>query len=133
MTESSASKIGETQDAEYRAFLSRGEVHLQKCSDCGYFRPPTSWVCSECLSEAWTWERVSGRGVVETFVWYMRPLDQRFRKVPYNVALVRLEEGARVMGNVNGVAFGALAVGQAVQPDISTGFQDRVTLNFKLA
>ena len=35
------------------------------------------------------------------------------------------------MGNVNGIAFGDLAVGQRVRPDIGMGRQGRVTLNFR--
>lgn len=123
----------ETQDDQYRAFLARGEVRQQRCSACGYFRPPTSWVCPECLSEEWSWEAVSGSGTVETFVWYLQPFDERCTKVPYNVALVRLDEGVRVMGNVNAVAFGELRVGLQVVADVGTGFQGRVALNFRPA
>ncbi|MDP3137428.1 MAG: OB-fold domain-containing protein [Burkholderiaceae bacterium] len=123
----------ENQDDEYRAFLARGEVRQQRCSACGRFRPPSSWVCPECLSEAWGWEPVSGKGTVEAFVWYLQSFDERFTHVPYNVALVRLDEGVRVMGNVNAVAFGELSVGQQVVADIGTGFQGRVTLNFRPA
>lgn len=126
-----ASPIGETQDDEYRAFLQRGEVRVQKCGACGYLRPPTSWLCPECLSEDWRWARAAGSGTVETFVWYLKPVDERFPNVPYNVALVRLDEGVRVMGNVNGVAFGELRVGQKVVADIGPGFQGRITLNFR--
>lgn len=126
-------RAAETQDDEYRAFLGRGEVQLQQCEACGHFRPPTRWLCPECLAERWQWRRVSGCGTIETFVWYLQPVDKRFRDVPYNVALVRLDDaGVRVMGNVHGVAFGDLQVGQRVVPDIGPGYQGRVTLNFRL-
>lgn len=122
----------ETQDDRYRAFLERGEVQLQQCEACDHVRPPTRWLCPECLGEQWRWLRVSGCGTIETFVWYLQPVDERFREVPYNVALVRLDDtGVRVMGNVNGVAFGDLHVGQRVVPDIGPGLQGRVTLNFR--
>lgn len=123
----------ETQDDEYRAFLARGEVRHQRCSACGYFRPPSSWVCPECLSEKWSWVAVSGEGTVEAFVWYLQSFDERCTKVPYNVALVCLDEGVRVMGNVNALAFGELRAGQRVVADIGAGFQGRVTLNFRPA
>ena len=121
----------ETQDAEYRAFLAQGQVRLQQCTQCRYFRPPTSWICPQCLSEQWSWQPVSGSGSVECFVWYLQSFDARLQQVPYNVALVRLDEGVRVMGNVNSTRFGTLAVGQRVAADIGPGFQGRVILNFR--
>jgi uncharacterized OB-fold protein len=123
----------ETQDDEYRAFLANGEVRLQRCADCGYVRPPTRWICPQCLSETWQWVAVSGSGVVEALVWYIQPVDARFTEVPYNVALVKLDEGVRLTANINGVAFGALKVGQRVRPDIGTGRQGNMVLNFRCA
>ena len=133
MTTVAENPFTETQDDEYRAFLAQGEVRLQKCASCGHVRPPTSWCCPACLGETWEWIRLSGKGVVETFVWYLRTLDQRFREIPYNVALVQLEGGARVMGNVNGVALGDLYIGQTVEADICIGFQGRLALDFRPA
>jgi uncharacterized OB-fold protein len=70
------------------------------------------------LSEEFRWERLSGEGRVETFVWYLRhvePVPSEIRRnTPYNVAVIRLVEGPRVMSNVENVEFGSLAVGDAV-------------------
>ena len=126
-------EIAEINDAEYRSWLTRGEVRMQACADCGTFRHPARWLCPECLSERWTWERVAGRGIVETFVWYMEPFDGRFPDVPYNVAVVQLTEGPRVITNVMGVKFGDLEVGQEVGAVIINGPQHVPLLNFFLS
>lgn len=94
------------------------EIRLQRCDECGYIRAPESFACPECLSQAATWTVLSGDGTVETFVWYLEHLDPHpdgAPAVPYNVAVVRLAEGPALITNVTGVAFGELAVGDAVR------------------
>src|ERR1700734_763354 len=101
--------------------LRKGELLLQTCSHCQYIRHPISWICPQCLSEEFTWQPMSGKGTVETFIWYMEYLEaavggeQLFRnELPYNVAAIRLPEGPCLISNVRDVRFGDLAVGQAV-------------------
>jgi hypothetical protein len=121
----------ENNDKDFQLFLGRGEVRLQKCSHCGHPRYPARWICPECLSEKYEWQPVRGTALVECFVWYMRSFDSRFAEVPYNVALVRLDEGPRLITNVLGVEFGQLSVGQQVQTEICEGPNRRLILNFR--
>jgi uncharacterized OB-fold protein len=123
----------ETNDAEYREWLGRGELRMQRCADCGYIRHPARWLCPQCLSERWAWAPLAGRGVVETFVWYMEPFDPRFPDVPYNVAIVQLEEGPRVVTNVLDVRPGELRVGQPVTSTITTRTGGKPLLKFRPA
>lgn len=117
----------------YRAELAAGRLVLQGCEACGYVRPPAGWVCPQCLSERWHWTPIRGRGVVEGVTWYLQPLDPRFTDVPYNATLVRLEEGVRLMANVEGVVPGQLQVGQAVAAHVATGHQGHPVLAFRPA
>ena len=121
----------ENNDREYREFLKKGEMRLQKCKNCGHMRYPARWVCSECLSEDYDWQKVKGTGSVECFVWYMQPFDPRFTEVPYNVALVRLDEGPRVITNVIDLALGELHIGQRVSAKIKQGRDGRPILDFQ--
>lgn len=61
------------------------------------------------------WFEASGRGSVyaTTVVRRKDPAED------YNVALIALEEGARMMSRVEGLAPGAVEVGLAVQADIA--------------
>lgn len=121
----------DSQDSEYRAFLANGQLKLQQCSSCGHIRPPAPWICPECLSTDWFWCDSPGHGQIEGLVWYMQPVDKRFADVPYSVALVKLDEGPRLIGNIVETAFGDVAVGQRVEPVFGTGYADRPVVNFR--
>ena len=117
------------QEDEYRTFLAKGELRMQCCTGCKTYRYPARFICPQCLSEEWSWRPISGRGTVDTFLWYFQPVDPRCLEVPYNVALLKLDEGPRVYGNVLDVKFGELAVGNKVKAKI-TSRDGRQMLNF---
>lgn len=116
-------------DETYRGYLAKGEVRMQRCERCARFRNPPRFACPLCLSTESKWEPVSGKGVVETFLWYCEPVDLRFTKVPYNVALVRLVEGPGVFANVVGVDLDSLRIGQKVVAEVGER-NGRPLLNF---
>lgn len=124
--------IGESQDHDYRRFLAKGEFRLQCCSRCGYARYPARWICPECLNEEFDWELMSGSGMVETFTWYLHSFDKRFTNVPYNVALVRIAEGPRLITNVM-CDFDLLRVDMPVVAEISRRDEARPILVFRPA
>lgn len=93
-----------------------GRLLLAICGDCDEMRLPTSPACPACLAEGFEWREVSGRGTVYTFA----IMHQRYHPawepdLPYNIAVVELEEGPRMPANVIGVANDEIAVGMAVQ------------------
>jgi uncharacterized OB-fold protein len=110
--------ISESQDVQYRAFLANYEVKMQQCTSCKVFRHPARWICPECLGQGWEWIDLSLNGEIEYFVWYMQPLDPSFSDVPYNVAIVRVEEGPCITTNVLGAAMGELSIGQPVRLEV---------------
>lgn len=82
----------------------RGELRLQRCRDCGRYRYPIAPVCPRCLGPEAEWAAVSGRGRVFSFVVFHQVYHQAFKHdVPYNVALVQLDEGPFMFGNVVGI------------------------------
>ena len=82
---------------------------FQRCSACGeaVFYPRV--VCPVCGGTELVWEVSSGRGIVyaATAV-YRRDAD------PYNVVLVDLEEGFRMMSRVEGVPAEKAEIGMRV-------------------
>ena len=77
------------------------ELWLRRCNACGraYFYPRD--ICPHCFSRDVAWERASGRGTVYAFGIVHRGPTPAFRDhVPYVVALVDLEEGARMATNL---------------------------------
>jgi uncharacterized protein len=102
-------RAGEPPAAVYRRHLQSGTLGFQRCGDCGaaVFYPRV--VCPVCGGADLVWETSSGRGVVyATTAVYRRDAD------PYNVALVDLEEGFRMMSRVEGVPAEEVEVGTKV-------------------
>jgi uncharacterized OB-fold protein len=94
----------------------RHELRLQRCGTCGIIRYPIAPICPACLALAYTWERLSGRGVVSTWVVVHKVYFAGFAPdVPYNVAQVRLEEGPRLTTNLVEVDNAAIYSGMPVE------------------
>ena len=76
-------------------------MQLQRCSACGTWVFYPRALCPSCLGATLEWRPVSGRGVVHAFTIPHRHPSPTFQPdLPYVVALVELEEGARMMTNL---------------------------------
>jgi hypothetical protein len=93
-----------------------GVLKLQRCGGCGRLRYPVAPVCPHCLSEDARWEAVSGRGEIYSFAVFRHAYNDAWRdRVPYAVALVRLEEGPTLIGDVTGIDPADISVGMLVE------------------
>lgn len=93
-----------------------GVLRLQRCDGCGALRYPISPVCPSCLSTDVGWEQVSGRGEVYTFGVFRHLYNDAWAdRIPYAVAIVRLEEGPFMIGDVVDVDVDAVHVGMPVR------------------
>jgi uncharacterized OB-fold protein len=76
-------------------------IQLQRCGACGLFVYYPRPLCPACFSDDLTWTPVSGRGVVHAFTIPHRHPNPAFTaNGPYVVALVELEEGARLLSTL---------------------------------
>lgn len=90
--------------AEQRAALAEGRLTFQRCSECENAWLPPRDQCPRCLSDAWAWEQASGGARVISWVVYRRAYHPAFaERVPYNVVVVELDEGPRLISNVLGI------------------------------
>ena len=81
----------------------RHELLVQRCNN-GHYRYPPRPICPECFSQEFKWEKVSGKGEVYTFIIVRvspRPDWQAY--IPYVLAVIKLDEGPRVISNVIGI------------------------------
>jgi uncharacterized OB-fold protein len=77
------------------------ELRMQRCNSCGHVRFPPSVLCPKCTSLDATWDKLSGRGEVFTFIIVHQTYHPAFDEdMPYNVALIRLEEGPGFHSNI---------------------------------
>ena len=103
------------ENREFWESAKRGKLRMQKCGDCGHIRYPISYVCPKCLSYECAWTDLSGRGEVFSYVVFHQCFNKAFEKdIPYNVALVQLEEGPRMFSNIVGVDNDAVKIGDRV-------------------
>lgn len=98
-------------DAAYFTHLAARDWRIQKCRGCGshVFQPRV--MCPSCGAQAFDWVPPSGDGVVHSTTVVRRRPEQGG---DYNVALVDLAEGVRMMSRVEGVAPTEVRIGMAV-------------------
>jgi uncharacterized OB-fold protein len=94
--------------------VESGELRIQRCGSCGELRHPPRPVCPHCRSFEWDYVVSSGHGEVYTYVVHHRP-EVPGREHPFVVAVVQLEEGTRIVGNVIDVAPDDVHVGMNVR------------------
>lgn len=82
---------------------------LQRCEDCRSAIHPRRLLCPVCGSRRLADETSAGRGIVYSTT------TVHAREGAYNVALVDLEEGIRVMSTVVGLVPGDVRIGMAVR------------------
>ena len=102
-------EAGEPPAEVYRRHLESGELGFQRCASCGaaVFYPRV--LCPVCGGKDLAWETSSGRGVV-----YATTAVHRRDGDPYNVVLVDLEEGFRMMSRVECVPAEEVEIGAKV-------------------
>lgn len=100
----------------YWEALAAGHLAFQRCEGCANAWLPARADCPKCLSPKWRWERAGGGGSVVSWVVYHQCYHEAFRaRIPYNVTVVELDEGPRLLTNVIGIPGGAgLSVGARV-------------------
>lgn len=77
-----------------------GELRLQRCDDCEHVYFPPRPFCPACSSRSVSVFDASGRGYLDSYVINERP-HPAFDG-PYSIAVVRLQEGPRMMTNIVG-------------------------------
>ena len=84
--------------------LAQGKLSFQRCQACGHAWLPARSECPGCLEENWKWEPASGGAKLISWVVYHIAYHPAFaNRLPYNVAVVELDEGPRLISNVVGI------------------------------
>jgi uncharacterized OB-fold protein len=103
-------------DADFQRFLSEGRFMIQRSRASGQFVFYPRTVAPGTGARDLEWVEASGRGTVyATTVVRKKPPEPS-----YNVALVDLAEGPRMMSRVEGITPDAVSIGMAVRARIVT-------------
>ncbi len=105
-------------EAAFREKLAQGRFEIQRCGSCArhVFYPRV--LCPHCGSGRLEWTAPSGWGTVySTTVVRRKPADGG----DYNVALVDLDEGVRLMSSIVGAAPHEVSIGARVKARVQEG------------
>jgi uncharacterized OB-fold protein len=87
--------------APYWRALEQGRLVFQRCGRCGNAWLPARTECPRCLAPEPHWEDASGRAKLVSWVVYHHGYHEYYAaRLPYNVAVVELEEGPRLISNI---------------------------------
>ncbi|MDE2333556.1 MAG: Zn-ribbon domain-containing OB-fold protein [Rhodospirillales bacterium] len=112
--------------------LQQNRLMLPRCRDCGHWLFPIGPCCSNCLSDALEWTPLSGKGEVWSFIVYHHAFAPEFKdKLPYNVAIVKLDEGPRIISNVVGIANDEIRNGMRVAAQFDPVDEAHTLLRFR--
>ena len=98
-------------DQFFQRALAEGEILLPKCDDCGAYHFFPRVLCPHCHGAAISWKQATGKGRVYTATVVRRSQN---RGGDYNVCMVELQEGVRMMSRVEDIAPGEVAIDMAV-------------------
>ena len=103
---------------ETKAYWDGAKAHellLRKCRACGQYHFYPRDFCPSCFSFDVEWVKASGRGTVYS-VTICHLAAARFEDaVPYNLVLVELEEGVRMMSNIVDCPNEEITIGMKVE------------------
>lgn len=106
---------GDPVSSHYWAEAAEGRLVIQHCPSCGARQFYPRAICMACGGDP-EWEEASGRGTVYTFTVIRQQGAKPFRdELPYVVAMIKLDEGPMMMGNIGGCAVDDVAIGMAVE------------------
>ena len=87
--------------APYWRALDEGRLTFQKCAACANAWLPARGECPRCLARESSWQTASGRARLVSWVVYHHGYHPYYaERLPYNVAVVELEEGPRLISNI---------------------------------
>jgi uncharacterized protein len=102
-------------DEQSRPFFDatlRGELLLQHCVACGRWTWPVKPRCIDCLADDLRWETASGLATLYSFTLVHQVVHPGFKsEMPYNLALVDLDEGVRIHTSIFGAPNEELRIG----------------------
>ena len=102
--------------ARHQAALNEGRFLIQRCGACSRAVYFPRELCPHCGAGTLSFEAPSGRGEVHAVTTVRRKPEAGG---DYNVAIIELEEGVRLMSRVEGVPSETVRIGQRVSARVA--------------
>lgn len=98
--------------AQYFSRLAQGRFQIQRCASCAAHQFFPRVLCMHCGATELEWTSPAGTGTVYSYSVVRRKPEAGG---DYNVALIDLEEGVRLMSRVDDIALDRLRIGLPVR------------------
>jgi uncharacterized OB-fold protein len=103
-----------------------GELRIQRCDSCGRLRFPPGPACPACGAFERGYVVAAGTGTVFSYVVHRHP-PVPGKELPIVIALIELDEGVRMVGEVVDVGDDEIGIGMALRVDFNR-IDDELTL-----
>jgi uncharacterized protein len=113
-------------EEQYFAALAAGKFRIQWCAACRQALFYPRQFCPDCLGDELAWIAPSGKGTVYATTTVRLKPDE-----PYNVCIVELDEGVRLMSRVESVQPDAVRIGMRVRARVVSGEKDSSLVVFE--
>ena len=123
-------------DEESREFYDgarRHELMLMRCRACGAWRLPSRPRCPDCWSTDTEWAKASGSARLYSFGLMHQKFPGFEGELPYNYAIVELEEGPRIVSNIVGASANELRVDMPLMAAFDDVSDDTTLVRFRPA
>jgi uncharacterized OB-fold protein len=107
---------------DYAKGLTKGKLLGLKCNSCGNITVPPKMTCQECGGTDLDIVELSKMGKIVTFTVVNVAPEGRQNEVPYIIALVKLDEGPWIMGNLIDID-PARATMDLIDREVKVGFR----------
>lgn len=111
--------------AAWQRKLDNGEFVIQRCGGCGRHVFFPREVCPHCGADALAWAAPLGLGTVYAVTTVRRDAEAGG---DYNVSIIDLDEGVRLMSRVEGVAPDQVRIGMRVKARVARQAEAAVLL-----
>ena len=132
--------VKDTKVSEFASGLERGVILATECKECGAVYYPPRYDCPRCFADQLAWVELKGEGRLLSFTSIFVPpkhfapilspvaplSDYKYQPSP--LGIVELENGARVMGWIPGIALESLQVGMRLAPKAEVLPDGRATI-----
>jgi uncharacterized OB-fold protein len=96
--------------------LREHNIKVQRCTACGAFRHVPKEICAKCYSTSFSFEPVSGRGVVYTYtIVHRAPTPAYQAGAPYAIVHAAMDEDFRMVGTMIGIDPDEVEIGAPVR------------------
>jgi hypothetical protein len=102
VTEKTGEDFGDPLSREFWEAARQHRLLLQRCDRCGHHQYIPRPFCVSCDADSLRWVESGGAGAIYSVTVTRREVLPD-RPVPYVVALVELDEGPRLLANIEGI------------------------------